>query len=246
MFNFFSRRKKITPDPRIPVTVDLHSHLLPALDDGVETEEESLQLIRAMADLGYRKFITTPHIYPGSYNNSEGTIRPALVKLQASLSANRISVSVEAAAEYFFDEFFIAKLSSKELLTFGGDYVLFELAFGVRPVLLEKVIFQMNVSGYKPVLAHPERYSFFYDRKLYELEKLKDTGIFFQLNIMSLSNQYGNRVRDMARALIDQNMIDFAGSDLHRAVQLPSLSDSMKDKYFFKLLDSGKLLNETL
>ena len=205
-----------------------------------------MQLIRGLMDLGYQKFITTPHIYRGSYNNSRATILPALEKLQASLKSNRISVSIDAAAEYFFDEFFIEQVSQKQLLTFGDNYVLFELGFSVRPVMVEEIIFQMNVAGYKPVLAHPERYSFFHDRKLIELEKLKNTGVLFQLNLMSLSNQYGNRARDIARELIDQNMIEFAGSDIHRPLQLRSLSESMKDKYFLKLLASGKLLNQTL
>ncbi len=197
-------------------------------------------------DLGYRKFVTTPHIYLGNYNNSKYTILPTLEKLQTSLRSNHISATVEAGAEYFFDEFFIEKVSKKELLTFGENYVLFELGFSVRPLMVEEIIFQMHVGGYKPVLAHPERYSFFHDRKLKELEKLKNTGVLFQLNLMSLNNQYGNYARDIARELIEQNMIEFAGSDIHRPIQLRSLSESLQDKYFFKLLASGNLLNETL
>jgi tyrosine-protein phosphatase YwqE len=246
VFNFFSRKKKKIIHEGSPLTVDLHSHLLPGLDDGVRTEEESLHLIRGLMELGYQKFITTPHIYRGSHNNSDGTIFPALDKLRLALQLNHINVMLEAAAEYYFDEFFIQQLEKKELLTFGNNYVLFELAFGVRPVMLEEIIFRMNVLGYKPVLAHPERYLFFQDSKLSELKKLKHAGVLFQLNIMSLAGQYGNQARSTARELINQNMIEFAGSDIHRAMQLKSLSDGMNDKYFMKLKASGSLKNGEL
>jgi len=246
VFNFFSRKKKQTATAGPPLTVDLHSHLLPAIDDGVRTEEESLQLIRGLMELGFQKFITTPHIYRGQYNNSHQTIFTALEKLKTSIQSNHISVIVEAAAEYFFDEFFFEQLERKEIITFGEDYVLFELAFGVRPTMLEQIVFRLNVLGYKPVLAHPERYTFFQDSKLTELEKLKGAGVFFQLNIMSLNEQYGGRAKAIARELINRNMIDFAGSDIHREVQLKSLSEAMNDKYFDKLLSSGMLKNMNL
>jgi tyrosine-protein phosphatase YwqE len=246
VFNFFSRKKKQTANAGPPLTVDLHSHLLPGIDDGVRTEEESLELIRGLMELGYQKFITTPHIYRGQYNNSRETIFPALEKLKIALQSNRINITVDAAAEYFFDEFFFQQLERKEVITFGEHYVLFELAFGVRPIMLEQIVFRMNVLGYKPVLAHPERYTFFQDSKLIELEKLKGAGVFFQVNIMSLNNQYGGRAKAVARELITQNMIDFAGSDIHREIQLKSLTDAMKDKYFEKLLSSGMLQNKNL
>src|SRR5207344_1138699 len=107
-----------------------------------------------------------------------------LEKIKTSLQSNRINVIIEAAAEYYFDEFFFAQLERKEVITFGENYILFELAFGVRPSMLEEIVFRMNVLGYKPVLAHPERYTFFQDAKLIELEKLKGAGVFFQMNIM--------------------------------------------------------------
>ncbi|MFI5134755.1 MAG: tyrosine-protein phosphatase [Chitinophagales bacterium] len=246
MFSFFSRKKKRVASSVHPLTVDLHSHLLPALDDGVQSEEEALNLIRGLTELGYKKFINTPHIYRVNYNNSSATIMPALNKLQQTIKATRLQVTVEAAAEYFFDEYFFHQIEARQLLTFGDQFVLFELPFSVFPSMLEEIIFKINLSGYKPVLAHPERYIYFQDVKLRELMKLKNAGVFFQLNIMSLNEQYGSRAKAVARRLIEKQMIEFAGSDIHRQVQLHSLSQAMNDSYFDKLLASGKLLNETL
>lgn len=246
MLNFFSRRKRKSNISVQPLTVDLHSHLLPALDDGVQSEEESLNLIRELSELGYKKFITTPHIYRGNYNNSAATINPSLDKIRKAIQMNRLQVMIDAAAEYFFDEYFFQQIETKQLLTFGDQFVLFELPFSVFPSMLEEIIFKMNLNGYKPVLAHPERYIYFQDVKLHELVKLKNAGVFFQLNIMSLTDQYGNRAKAVARKLIEKQMIEFAGSDIHRQAQLHSLSAAINDFYFDKLLASGQLLNNTL
>jgi tyrosine-protein phosphatase YwqE len=246
VFDFFTRAKrKSVWQPGVP-GVDLHSHLLPALDDGVQSDEEALSLIRGLMDLGFRRFITTPHIYRGTYDNSPATILPSLEKMNRLLHANRINAEMEAAAEYFFDDYFIRKAEARDLMTFGENYVLFELAFGVKPVMLEQIIFNLMVNGYKPVLAHPERYSYFQDPKLRELDRLKETGICFQLNTLSLAGRYGTRARNTARLLIENGMVEFAGSDLHRELQLPELNEAMSDRYFGRLLSSGRLLNDQL
>ncbi|MBX7140420.1 MAG: hypothetical protein K1X63_04990 [Chitinophagales bacterium] len=244
MFKFFKPRRAVFGGE--PLTVDFHSHLLPALDDGATNEEEALRLVRGMMELGFRRLITTPHIYRGNYNNTRETIQSALERFRKLLLSKHIGVQVEVAAEYFFDEYFFREVELKTLMTSGADYVLFELPFNLKPPMLEDVIFKMNVNGYRPLLAHPERYIYFQDPKLRELKRLKQSGIFFQLNTMSLIGQYGSRAMRTARALIREGMYEFAGSDIHREQQLPVLKSAMQNDYFLQLLSSGRLLNAQL
>ncbi|HUM46422.1 MAG TPA: histidinol phosphatase [Chitinophagales bacterium] len=245
MWNLFSGKKK-GEVPIQPIRVDLHSHLIPGIDDGAKTDEESLALLRGMFDLGYRTCITTPHIYQGLYNNTPATIASGLMRLRDICTAHAINIKIEAAAEYFFDNNFFAALESHQLLTFGNKYVLFELPAHSPPAMLHELVFKMNLNGYQPVLAHPERYMYYHDKKMRDYQRLKDLGVLFQLNLMSLTGYYKPEIRLAARDLVRHGMVDFAGSDLHKAKQLAVLQAAQQDDYFRLLIDSGKLLNDTL
>ncbi|MBK9731731.1 MAG: hypothetical protein IPO83_10680 [Chitinophagaceae bacterium] len=246
MWNFLTGNKNKQPAVVQPLTVDLHSHLIPGIDDGAQTEAECLLLLRGMADLGYSKCITTPHCYPGFYNNTPASIASGLARLKAICVEQTISLQVEAAAEYFFDNTFFEIVEKNELLCFGKQYVLFELPSNSRPAMIEEIVFKMNLNGYQPVLAHPERYPYFHDKKMYEYQKLKDHGVLFQLNLMSLTGYYNPGIRAVARDLIRHEMVDFAGTDIHKEKHLPVLHSVQQDHYYLQLLSSGKLLNNTL
>jgi protein-tyrosine phosphatase len=242
---FFSRSGK----NRIPLKVlksDLHAHLLPGIDDGAKNDEETLNLIRGLQSLGYQRCIVTPHIYPGIYNNNQESIRRTTEHAEALLKQHEINFEIKAAAEYFFDERFFRLIEQHDLLTFGKSYVLFELPFTNHPPMVADIIFKLNLAGFQPVLAHPERYSFFHDRKMKEYEKLKNAGVMFQLNLMSLTGHYGDAPKHAARQLILQGMIDFAGTDLHREKQIKVLSAARETREYERLLSSGNLLNDTL
>ena len=229
-----------------PIMTDLHSHFIPFIDDGADSAEESLRMVRGLMSYGYKKIITTPHIYHDLFNNNRLKIEEGLQLLKSLLEQHQIPMEVNAAAEYFFDEQFFRLIKERDLLTFGKNYVLFELPFHIRPTMLEDIIFQLNLAGYQPVLAHPERYSYYHDRKMKEYERLKNAGVLFQLNIMSLSGLYGNAARLAAHELIVSGMIEFAGSDLHRAKQLPYLEKAIHEPDFISLLASGHLRNNQL
>ncbi len=245
MFNFLFKKKKNLP-PAQPLSVDIHSHVLYGIDDGAKDEQETLSLVRGLQSIGYRKCITTPHIYRGVHNNSKETILNALEKVRALLQQQQINFEVVAAAEYFFDEQFFALIEKNDLLTFGKKYVLFELPFTNKPPMVDDIIFKLNLAGFQPVLAHPERYSFFHDRKMKEYERLKNAGVFFQLNIMSHTGHYGEPVKHAAHELITHGMVEFAGSDLHREKHIAVIEAARRTPHYAQLLSSGNLLNETL
>lgn len=226
------------------VVTDIHSHLIPGIDDGVKTEEESAEMLRGFVNLGYKKVITTPHIMGDHYRNTPEIIFEGLEKIKSVAVRENIPVTIQAAAEYYIDDLFLQKLSSGNLLTLGGKYLLFEISYMNPPENLSRVIFDMNVSGYKPLMAHPERYPFWYE-KFEEYHKLKELGVLFQLNIGSLAGYYGGLPKKIAERMIDEGLVDFIGSDLHGIRHLNAMKHALHEKHLWKLLSKG-VMNSTL
>jgi protein-tyrosine phosphatase len=225
------------------ITTDMHSHLLAGLDDGVKTHEEAVLLIQNFSRLGYKKIITTPHIMSDYYRNEPEQILAKLEELNKVLQEKQIPVIVEAAAEHYLDETLVIKINEpKRLLTFGSNYLLFETNFFSEPFQLNEFIFNAITHGYKPVLAHPERYQYMTMEKA---EDLKDRGVLLQLNIPSIVGYYGKPVERMAVKLIEAGWIDMVGSDCHNMLQFKALEDAFKNKNFKKALDL-RLLNNLL
>jgi len=227
------------------LNADMHSHLIPGIDDGAQTIEDSIQLIRELHQLGYKKLITTPHIMSDYYQNTQEIIFGGLEKVKEELKRQNIPVVLEAAAEYYLDFEFEAKVENKELMTFGNNYVLFELSFINPPEYLDRIVFKMRTAGYNPVLAHVERYPYWYNSPEQYI-KMIDAGVLLQLNINSLAGQYSPQTQKIARKLIDQNMIDLLGTDCHNMNYVEILKSSLTDPHLHKVLVSGKLLNNTL
>ncbi len=157
-----------------------------------------------------------------------------------------IKLELEAAAEYYFDEFFLKYIKDETLLTLGDKYVLFELPAMSKPPQVEDAVFDLILKGYKPILAHPERYSFYQEPGLVSLEKLKSMGVLFQLNALSLVGFYSPKVQRFAKQLIKNNWIDFIGSDMHNQRYFEAFQNAIQCEQYQKLCASGLLLNNTL
>lgn len=242
MLKYFTKKK----DKFIsPLLVDIHSHLLPGLDDGVKSVEESIYILRIMRDFGYKKVITTPHIMSDSYPNTPESILIKLEEVREAIIEHNIDIELEAAAEYYLDEKFLERITNSErLLTIGNNYLLFETSFLNKPFFLEEVIFKMNANGYQPVLAHPERYGYL-QSNMKLVKKLKDMNLLFQLNLLSLTNYYSSEVRNFARELLKMDFIDFIGSDCHNALQANEILDKVTKKTV-KRFNSEQIINNTL
>ena len=243
MLNSLFRKKKSFAG--LLSSTDVHSHLLPGIDDGVATIEESLEVIRGFKQLGYSKLITTPHIMHDFYKNSPENILPKLEEVREALSKAEIDIQIEASAEYYLDEHFIELIDAdKPLLSFAENYVLFELSFVSKPMTLRDVIFKLQTKSYKPVLAHPERYLYFH-KNIDELKELVDAGTILQLNLLSLSGYYSNEVKKMAIKLIDNNLISLIGTDCHNQRQFDAVSETLDSPIMNKLINSN-LINSNL
>lgn len=245
IFNFIKKDKAIQELDLSWMGVDMHSHLIPGIDDGSKSMEESLSMIKRLKGYGLRKLITTPHVMSEYYKNSPETILPGLARLKDALLEEKIDIEVEAAAEYYIDEMLMEKLNKGEkLLTIGDNLVLVETGFMSKPLMLKEIFFDMEMHGYKPVLAHPERYQYLIQDKDF-LYELMDRDIYFQINLLSLTGFYSKPIKNFAELLIDEGKIRFFGTDCHNHRYLDMLEMLPKSKYFEKIQQMG-LLNDTL
>ena len=247
MRQFFSKLFSNPPLSDFSVLgTDMHSHLLPGLDDGVPTMEEALEVIGGLSDLGYRKIITTPHVMSERYPNTAEKILEKLAEVQEAVAKAGIQVEIGAAAEYFMDSHFEELLKKEELLTLDDERrVLVEISFLHPPLALQQYLFDMQTRGYKPVLAHPERYPF-YHLKLDEYQALKDAGCQFQVNILSITGHYGPDVQQSAQLLLRHKLVDYLGTDAHRTRHVITLRAALRSGHLEKTLKKYKFANNNL
>lgn len=234
MWKFFKSKK----NQEVPLfKSDLHSHLLPGLDDGVKSFEESYDIILTLQDLGFTKAITTPHIMHDYYKNNPSGIRKKNAELRDYLIQKDSSFTVECAAEYYFDEYLSDLIQTdEELLTFGDGYFLFETNTFSEPMLLNDLVFKLKVKNLKPVMAHPERYQYL-QNNLDRVEDLINRGVLMQVNSLSLVGFYSKPIQQVARQLVEHKMVHFLGSDCHNLHQAKFLSKCLSNKYFKKALE---------
>lgn len=244
MLNWFKSKEQKSPDAE-PIVVDIHSHLLPNLDDGVESFEQAEEIITYFVALGYTKLITTPHVMSDAYRNTSAGILLRLDELNAYLFSKNITIPIEAAAEYYLDEELMNKLNNDDpLLTFGNKLLLFETNFLSEPLMLKEFIFLANTKGYQPVLAHPERYIYL-QNNFEKAQDFLDRGVYFQININSITGHYSKAIQHTVLKLIDKGMVHLLGSDCHHLQHAHLLREAQKTKAYKKAL-SLPLLNNTL
>lgn len=222
MLNIFKKKKKQYYLNFEELGVDIHSHLIPGIDDGAKSLKDSIDIIKGLKDLGFKKIITTPHVYKDYYPNTPDRILTGFNILRKELKNLGIEISIECAAEYYMDETFERLLYQKKLLTFEENFVLVEMSFFQELVQLDEYLFRMQVNSYQPILAHPERY-LYYSNNLNRLEDLKIRGCKLQLNMLSLIGYYGKEVKELAIKILDSSLYDFAGTDIHNIEQIKVL-----------------------
>ena len=244
MFGLF-KSSQIQPDLSF-IAVDMHSHLLPALDDGLKTMEDTVTFVKELQALGFKKLICTPHILTDVHNNSPETILPRLAEVQQALKENNVDVEIQAAAEYMIDHEFeqIIKRGDK-LLTFGKNFILVEMSYLAPSPNLDQVIFELRVLGLQPIIAHPERYNY-YHQQFSQYQRLRDMGCWLQVNLLSLAGYYGKQTKKVAEALIKANMIDLIGTDMHHNNHLNATKAFTSHKDFYKILKGVPLQNKML
>ena len=244
MFGLFKNKKTVINSANyFPVTTDMHSHILPGIDDGSPDVETSIELIKGLLALGITKSIATPHIIGDLYRNNADTIFAAMEKLQAALDKENIQFELSAAAEYMLDNYFFELLDNKTvMLTVKDKLILTEFSYSAIPSNPGQMVFSILTEGYTPILAHPERYAYYHpDYK--QFDYLKDLGFLLQVNLLSLTGYYGKETAKAARYIIKNNLASFTATDLHHERHLAALSDAKNKKIFAEVFEGVKLNN---
>ena len=243
MFSFLKKRNVEVNTPKL--TLDIHSHLIPGIDDGSQSMKESIILLKGMSDLGYEKVITTPHIMLDTYRNTPNIIYKGLSDLRNAVKEENIDIDIEAAAEYYLDDGFYDLLQKGDILSIKNEYLLFETSYVSKPFALEEMIFEISAAGYTPMMAHPERYRYIRDPKK-EYTRLKELGVMFQVNLNSFLGHYGKSAKALANFLSNSGMIDFLGSDVHHKKQIETLSNVFQSDIYQEIFRNNSILNDTL
>jgi tyrosine-protein phosphatase YwqE len=240
LFSFFCKPSQTVN----PIKVDIHSHLLPGIDDGVKTLSESISIIKKFKLLGYSKLIITPHVISDYYPNTKEIINQKLQLVKNELERQKIEIILEASAEYYLDMEFLNLIEEEELIPFMGNYILFETPCKSKPIILEQAITDLLLKGYIPVLAHPERYHYLHEEDISLYKKLKRQGVLFQVNLKSLHSK-SKHIQSMALKLIKSGLVDFIGSDAHRMKDIINMENIIKSKNYKNILIKNKLLNNS-
>lgn len=209
--------------------VDIHSHLLPGIDDGAGSIEDTKTLISKLRKIGFSQFITTPHIMSNVWENTSQSIEDTLITTNDSLLQAGFEMQLRAGAEYMMDGDFMNLFTTEPLRTIKEKYVLVEMSYINPPLQIYEILFDLQVAGYTPILAHPERYNF-YHHSLADYRKLKTAGCLFQINLLSTVGYYGPDVAAAASMLLREGLIDFAGSDVHHRVHISALYNKVATK----------------
>lgn len=233
---FFKKPKTILSDLIPEQYIDIHNHLLYGLDDGAANPEESVNLHTQMHAMGFESLIMTPHIMSQVWENSPENIGNRFENLLEIPHFENISLRF--AAEYMMDEQFHKRINQEKLLTLKDNFVLVEMSYQQAPISLYEILFALQVEGYQPVLAHPERYNFLHGR-IEEYKKLKKVGCLFQLNLLATTGYYGFPVTKTAELLLKENMYDYTGSDIHHQRHI----DAFKNRVVIK---NSSNLNELM
>jgi tyrosine-protein phosphatase YwqE len=229
LFSFFNRSPK-EPFPFDQLKTDFHSHILPGIDDGSPDTDTSITLIKGLIELGYENLVGTPHVMEDIWKNDDRSILRSHTLLNTSLREAGINNDIRPAAEYLVDGNFENLLRNKEkLLTIKDNWVLIEVSFIAPPPQLREVIFEMQLQGYQPVFAHPERYNFYHHRKN-ALEEIRNAGCLLQCNLLSFAGYYGPNVLKAAESMATNEVVDLLGTDLHHQRHLEALQQLKRSK----------------
>lgn len=227
MFNFFSKK---TPE-KLWFATDIHCHIIPGIDDGSPSAEKSVELVENMQAWGIERIFASPHVTQGSFPNTPETIAAARKKLQDALDAKGNPLQLDNSAEYRLDDLFAEQRDKGILLTLPGNRLLVENSFIQEPMGFDNLLFELQVSGFRPILVHPERYYYYYsDPDRYRA--IHNAGVEFQINLLSLSGYYGKDEKRIAEKLIDMGLVDYVGTDLHGRRHVDSINAYLGSRDF--------------
>jgi len=245
VFNFF--HKKPEDNGRLFFTTDIHSHVVPGIDDGSPDVERSVELVGRMKEWGLEKLIVTPHVTQDTFENTPEIIEEAYGNLRKGLEDAGVDIEMDHSAEYRIDEMFVEQLEAGMVRRLHGDFILVENSYIQEAYNLDQILFSISMKGFRPILAHPERYMYYYE-KHNRYDELHGKGILFQVNLLSLAGFYGKEPKKIAEMLIEKDYVDFLGTDLHRRTHADVIGRYLGSKDYRRHREKleGRILNDAL
>ncbi len=247
IFDFFI--KKDLP-VELPVTTDIHCHIVPGVDDGSPRVDTSVEIVERMASWGIKRIFASPHVAQEMFENTPDVLDRALISLKQGIDKAGVDVEVERHAEYRLDDYAIPQIMDEDVMvkTMPSGYILVENSFIQEPWNLPQLVFDLKIKDLKPILAHPERYYYYWGRNRVRYEELHEAGLLFQVNLLSLAGYYGKHEKATAEWLVNHDLVDFVGSDIHGMHHVETIEAYLRSKasrkHFAKL--NGRLLNDTI
>ena len=232
MFGKLFKRSK--EQVKLFYNTDVHCHILPGVDHGSQSMEQSLEMLRAEAEMGINRVILTSHVTAITFENTRETLTDAFMKLKDAVTDEGMDMELFLSAEYRMDEYFDKEYAADHLIPMPGNHILLENSFQQELMNLDDLLFDMQVKGYRTILAHPERYTY-YSRRRKRYEQLHNAGARFQVNILSFTGYFGEEARDSALWFAHNGMIDYLGSDMHNVKHAHIIMDYLNSKEWKKL-----------
>lgn len=242
MFNFFKKKQEPI---QLCFNTDIHCHIVPGIDDGSPDVNTSIELIERMQSWGITRIIATPHVTQASFENTPENMAQALNSLKEGLQARGNNIDISHSAEYRIDELFMKHLNANMIVPMPSNYILVENSFIQEPWNLDQLLFDLKIKGYKPILAHPERYMYYYAKKD-RYNTIHNTGTKLQINLLSLAGHYGKDEKRIAMELIEKGLVDFIGTDLHNHRHADAIEAFLSSKEYRKIKDRLPLLNDSI
>lgn len=228
VFDFLFRHKK----PELPFKTDIHCHIIPGVDDGSPDAETSAALLTQMRELGFQRVFASPHVTQDTFENTPETLAGPTEELRSEIQRQGLDIELHRHAEYRLDDFFLRQLKAGNLTPMPGEYLLVENSFSQEPYDMDTVIFDLKMEGFNPILAHPERYIYYAKGNPQRYRDLHDSGLMFQINLLSLAGRYGRTIRSVALELLENGMVDFIGTDIHRESHVKLLQEYLQSRNF--------------
>lgn len=228
VFDFLFKRKKA----ELPVHTDIHCHIVPGVDDGSPDAATSGELLERMSAMGFKRIFASPHVTQDTFENTPATLAEPMEQLRAEVDRRGLDIELHRHAEYRLDDFFLRQREAGNLTPMPGDFILVENSFGQEPYDMDTVIFDLKMDGLNPILAHPERYIYYAKGNPGRYRDLHDSGLMFQINLLSLAGRYGRTIRAVALELLEQGMVDFIGTDIHRESHVKLIEEYLDSRTF--------------
>lgn len=245
MFNIFQRKSK--KDAKLFYTTDVHSHILPGVDHGSQSVEESLEMLEAQLDMGISHVMCTSHVTAETFENTPESLTAAYEELKNAIAREGLPINIYVSAEYRIDEYWTQEYEAGHLLPLPGNHVLLENSFAQELIGIDNMMFDLQVKGYRPILAHPERYRYYNDRRD-RYKTLHNASVKFQINILSLAGYFGKGARERALWLIQNNLCDMLGSDMHNMEHAQIIKEYIGSRDWRKLCEKynlpGRIIND--